>query len=635
MRVTLADPGGAEVDVTKPYVSLRGFEPGNADLVTPVAAVRVRVAMKNATRPPKVPRLGLDLRIYDDDERLTFYGRIARMEHQADEPTTERWDIEAQSWAARALETATGSLTFTALTSDRDIAVGILRDALKNQYFGAASAAGPGGPNAPAGGVDDPVLAANEPDWPGVRSTAFLSGLDFSYAVTRDALERLQRRVPGVQWRLAPSLLFEWGYLRKRAPIVLHSSPDAAATYDYVRVVLEDRPVGYWRLGERSGTQARDGSGNERHGSYVGGVTLGTDGAVADGDAAARFDGADDRVSVADDAALEFGAALDFTLEAWALWTDAAAGATLVEKWDGTGPFPYALRVFGAGADQVLARRRDDVTPTPNEPTLTTTGLNLKDGRWHHLALVKSASTLTLYVDGVSRATATDTTTGATTNATALTFGARTGPATPFAGRLDEVALYAKALSSDRVKLHNDVGVARLVPFSGYRETRSLLSHVNKMRRGGAGASEATAYDEATYAKLRRIFDEGYKNDTSVPASLVRQYAYAELNTRRLRVHANVAIRRRGLEPGLMLPVVNENMQRPLPIAPMLELEELFGPQPYKVAGFRGWFLVQAVRLQRRPGGAMRYDVSLGDPRRDAATALAAIAAAAGTEVAV
>ncbi|MCJ7692985.1 MAG: hypothetical protein MUO22_06170, partial [Sedimentisphaerales bacterium] len=62
----------------------------------------------------------------------------------------------------------------------------------------------------------------------------------------------------------------------------------------YVDVVDALNPLGYWRLGESSGTTATDRAGSY-NGTYSGGVTLGTTGALSgDSDTAASFDGSND-----------------------------------------------------------------------------------------------------------------------------------------------------------------------------------------------------------------------------------------------------------------------------------------------------------------------------------------------------
>jgi hypothetical protein len=56
--------------------------------------------------------------------------------------------------------------------------------------------------------------------------------------------------------------------------------------------------LGYWRLGERSGTTAADVTGRAP-GSLLGGVSLGARGGLSlDADTAARFDGVDDEMQV-------------------------------------------------------------------------------------------------------------------------------------------------------------------------------------------------------------------------------------------------------------------------------------------------------------------------------------------------
>ncbi len=68
----------------------------------------------------------------------------------------------------------------------------------------------------------------------------------------------------------------------------------------YATQVLADDPILYWRLDEPSGTTAADASGEGNHGTYLGGVTLGTAGAIdEDPSASAHFDGSNDRVTLA------------------------------------------------------------------------------------------------------------------------------------------------------------------------------------------------------------------------------------------------------------------------------------------------------------------------------------------------
>ena len=77
--------------------------------------------------------------------------------------------------------------------------------------------------------------------------------------------------------------------------LVMNSTQAVTADFapsGYAAQVLQDSPLAYWRLGEASGSAALlDGSGNAHHSTYVGGVTLGGPGALADANSSATFDG--------------------------------------------------------------------------------------------------------------------------------------------------------------------------------------------------------------------------------------------------------------------------------------------------------------------------------------------------------
>ena len=82
------------------------------------------------------------------------------------------------------------------------------------------------------------------------------------------------------------------------------SLPVGAPPSDYRGRVLYDAPVGYWRLGEPSGTVAADASTNGLTGTYVGSPTLaqvGALGASGDADTAVDFTGGGKYVSTAAD----------------------------------------------------------------------------------------------------------------------------------------------------------------------------------------------------------------------------------------------------------------------------------------------------------------------------------------------
>jgi hypothetical protein len=224
----------------------------------------------------------------------------------------------------------------------------------------------------------------------------------------------------------------------------------AAGQSAYGGGVLADGPVGYWRLGEASGTSAVDASGNGLAGTYQGGVTLGVPGALrSDPSTAARLDGVNDKVSVPDPAsgALDFGTG-DFSVEFW-LATSVNGEQAVIGKrssgpyWQVTvtddGGHVGALRVTifdGAVTRQVYGAARVD------------------DGAWHHaVVLFDRDAGITVYVDGATAGLVAAPSTGNVSNSAALQIGKISGYK-GFTGDLDEIAVYPSLLAGSRVQAH-------------------------------------------------------------------------------------------------------------------------------------------------------------------------------------
>lgn len=98
------------------------------------------------------------------------------------------------------------------------------------------------------------------------------------------------------------------------------------ASTGYEQRVLTAKPIGYWRLGEKGGTDAVDSSGNDSSGSYGRRVGRGVAGALdCDTDTAASFDGVDARVTLPD-RGFDFQGDQPFTLQAWITSTTITPG---------------------------------------------------------------------------------------------------------------------------------------------------------------------------------------------------------------------------------------------------------------------------------------------------------------------
>ena len=124
------------------------------------------------------------------------------------------------------------------------------------------------------------------------------------------------------------------------------------------------------------------------------------------------FDGSGDSLSLADNAAWNMGSG-DFTAEGWIYPTSFANEAMIMGQWSGdvgSTTLNWAL-MFSSGSTGYLRL----ITSSNGSSVLfdlSTSTFALTLNMWQHIAAVRSGSTFTIYVNGVSRAT--------TTNASAL-----------------------------------------------------------------------------------------------------------------------------------------------------------------------------------------------------------------------
>lgn len=171
----------------------------------------------------QVPRLYHEVLIYDDDNvTLLFGGFINTLTDIQMHPVGRAWKIDVQDYGVRLTQTATGSLNKVGITdTDRNFVIAILRDALKNQSFGNVT------------GIDDAIITANEPDWPGVQFSAFISGLDWSYMPPKRALDNLLKYVPNVFYAIGPDKIVTYGLRRTLAAFSVSSAPNNSTLYAF------------------------------------------------------------------------------------------------------------------------------------------------------------------------------------------------------------------------------------------------------------------------------------------------------------------------------------------------------------------------------------------------------------------
>lgn len=179
------------------------------------------------------------------------------------------------------------------------------------------------------------------------------------------------------------------------------------------------------------------------------------------GDTTLTFNGTTDFRSVANDPAFNYPRAQDFTVAAWIRAEARQAMLAkpdndMIEKWSGTGGYPFVLRfqneTAGQTAGRVVAARWDGkVNPSVRS------GSRIDDGADHHVAFVRRTvngeAQLHLFIDGKREASSKDTTTGETTNDSPLFLGRRgVSGLNFFMGAIRGLRLHSVGLTDEQIQ---------------------------------------------------------------------------------------------------------------------------------------------------------------------------------------
>ncbi|RAU98903.1 LamG-like jellyroll fold domain-containing protein [Paenibacillus sp. YN15] len=199
-------------------------------------------------------------------------------------------------------------------------------------------------------------------------------------------------------------------------------------TAQEIRLLANPDPLVHWTLDEGTGSSVADSSGNDRTGSLTGNPSWtegpsGFNGALA-------FDGVDDAVETSWDL-LKVNSAR--TISLW-FNTTSISPSTLL-GW-GT--------AAGSGFSQISIYGNGEIGFNSGGNNLGTAANGYADGRWHHLALTFDGVTMRLYLDGTLKAARTTT---LNTGSSALYLGRAISGSGWFKGKLDDVRIYAGAMT--------------------------------------------------------------------------------------------------------------------------------------------------------------------------------------------
>lgn len=202
--------------------------------------------------------------------------------------------------------------------------------------------------------------------------------------------------------------------------------------------------IGYWPFNDATSSRASDLSGGGNDGILTN-MSPTTDWVDGRRGKALDFDGSNDFVGVSAKTAFAPGASL-WTVTAWVKTFDSDGTVVCRDNLSSAGCGGEYYELFLSGGRAVATY---DASGGHAEATSTTI---VNDGRWHHLAAVRSGQkTSDIYVDGVLEDSLTHTASAIDILPTrTLTIGAADG-GDFLVGAIDEVRVYRRALSAEEV----------------------------------------------------------------------------------------------------------------------------------------------------------------------------------------
>lgn len=278
----------------------------------------------------------------------------------------------------------------------------------------------------------------------------------------------------------------------------------------YPEKVLSFGPNAYWRLNELSGTVAARVAG-PLNGSYVNAPTFNQAGALFDSGSSISFNGSNEYVNLANNAAFEN--TVDFTVSAWVYPTNNSGTRPIVSKQSGTRGFTLEL-----SGGTLLFRLLTSTGVAHFAQSVATLPLN----QWSHVAGVRDGGTLQLriYINGVLQGTPATFSGSPGTSTTAAYIGRRSS--SYFAGRISEVSLMPVALSDAQISELYDSGLTP-VCYSSAALANNVWAHLaysfddaaNQMKLYRNGVLECTRTVNTSISGSTHKFGVGAEVDGS------------------------------------------------------------------------------------------------------------------------
>jgi hypothetical protein len=221
----------------------------------------------------------------------------------------------------------------------------------------------------------------------------------------------------------------------------------------YAEAVMQDQPLLYWRLDEPSGAAARDRSGNMLDGTYSPNVVLDQPSLLGDENASVLIE-AGGSVDGPIDNRLAFEGNAPFTVECWISFASPVTGVqTILSRGSETTASGYSLWLDADDGTRAHFGRYE-----AGQGAYVTSGGGaaavLAAGTRHHVVGVYDGGTITIHVDG-RLGESLPNPTKLIDHSYRLRIGRGEDGPGALSARVDEVAVYNRALPPDRIQAHH------------------------------------------------------------------------------------------------------------------------------------------------------------------------------------
>lgn len=258
---------------------------------------------------------------------------------------------------------------------------------------------------------------------------------------------------------------------------------------DYRNLVKSYSPVGYWRLGESSGTSVADLSVTGNNGTYTG-VTLSQAGAISgDPNTAVTFTG-----SSSSYLEIPSHSAYDLTTGSVAFWFKTSTGTgMLFGRHDAASSF-NGVNLFVGGTGAVSLQIKSATLQTG-----VSTAAGFNNGSWHLVVLNFSQAnggTNRIYVDGISAASFTNSFAWNFNNQVIRVSRSLDSFWSNFSGEIDELAIFPAQLTQAQITaLYTNTGQT----YSNFIVAESPVAYYHFNETSGTTATDVMGTKNLTY----------------------------------------------------------------------------------------------------------------------------------------